>query len=133
MTTTAFGGAASAAPNQELADGSPIGVAIDLIVAETGCSRVDALTGVRFIERMARNARQSDTWGIYNLRGHEIDCVGYSVMDDIMKHGSRSTPGSAHAAIEAFILERGEVALIHDNPTGRREDCFVTLQVRSSS
>ena len=133
MTTTAVDGARSAVANQQPAHSSPIDVAIALIVEETGCSRVDALTGLRFIERMARSARQSDTWGIYNLQGHEIDCVGYSVMDDVMQHGARSTPGSAHAAIEAFVLQRGEVALIHDNPTGRREDCYVTLQVRSAN
>jgi len=121
------------APTDEAS--STYDIAVRKIIAEIGCSKKDAEKAVAFIEDMVSKARAAarcgDMFGTHHLTYEEMGHVGYSIMDSIMPHGSPANPGSAHAAIEHHVLANGEFALIHDNPTGLREDCVVMLHVRS--
>lgn len=106
------------------------------IVRETGCSNTAARRGIRFVTEMAEKARTAarhriDGPGTHHLTGTEINSVGYRIMDQVMKHGAVAAPGSAHEALEQLVLkpEDGEYALMHNNPSGRPEDCEVSLRV----
>jgi hypothetical protein len=109
---------------------------LDKIVDETGCSRDDAFTAILFIEDMvalARGGERCNTPGTHHLTASEMAGTGYRIMDDIMPHGENAKPGSAHAAVERAILGSDEYAIVHDNPTGKPEDCVVSVTIRRMS
>ena len=115
------------------ADLNPFYDAIAKIVEETRCSDDDALAGLLFIEDMVKQARggeRCNTPGTHHLTAGEMAGTGYRIMDAIMPHGENATPGSAHAAAERAILGSDEYAIVHDNPTGKPEDCVVAVTVR---
>ena len=87
---------------------------------------------------MAESARTAarhriDGPGTHHLTGAELETVGYRIMDQIMAHGATAQPGSAHEAVEQLVLkpEDGEFGLMHSNPSGRPEDCQVSLRVHA--
>ena len=117
---------------------SPFDHAVLRVMEETGCSVHDAVASVEFIQQMADLARSGERWstpGTHHLNAEEMSTDAYATMDQIMEHGRVAAPGSAHAAVEALVLnpEAGEIALMHDNPTGRRQDCVVAIRVNSVS
>ena len=99
---------------------------------ETRRSKDDAITGIEFIRQMATQARSGKrcgTKGTHHLTFEEMDELGYTVMDSIMEHNQTAAPDSAHAAVQTLVLGSDEFALTHNNPTGRKQDCTVTVDV----
>lgn len=109
--------------------------AVEATVAETGCSNADAEHLATFLDNMAQSAiadlRSCGQPGVYHLTTGDMLRHEYRLMHATMPHGSTAEPGSAHAALQAYVLRgRGDVcAITHNNPTGRQEDCVVTVSV----
>ncbi len=108
------------------------------IIEETGCSNTSARRAIKFITEMAESARTAarhriDGPGTHHLTGAELETVGYRIMDQIMAHGAVARSGSAHEAVEQLVLKPGlgEFGLMHSNPSGRPEDCQVSLRVHA--
>lgn len=110
-------------------------LAVNAIMKETGRPRHEAVEGLQFIFSMADKARRGarcKTVGTHHLDDEEMESLGYAVMDQVMEHGSEADEGSAHAAIQRAVLQPNEFALMHDNPSGKREDCVVTVDILSA-
>jgi hypothetical protein len=116
---------------------NPHFVAVVKIMDETRCTERDAVGAILFIKDMLKQARVGarvgDVVGTHHLTTGQMRTRGYKIMDDIMPHGSTAVPGSAHALVEQILLGPDEYALVHDNPTGRPEDCSVSFSVRRVS
>jgi hypothetical protein len=111
---------------------SPKDIAVVKIMDQTRCTRDEAVAGILFIEDMvtkARGGERCNTPGTHHLTGAEMATAGYKIMDQIMPHGSTAEPGSAHALVQQIVLGSEEFALTHDNPSGRPDDCTVTVRV----
>ncbi len=140
MTTTSIdpntGLEESGAVQEETPSLSTFDAAVAKIMKETGCGERKAVRCVLFVGKMVDKARKGarmGTPGTHHLTDRQMARVGYGMMDLIMPHGKTAVPGSAHAAIESHLLGPNEYALVHDNPTGRPDDCVVKLSVRAVS
>jgi hypothetical protein len=111
----------------------PRRVAIDAIVRETHCSRDLASSTLRWIEDLVVEARKSGQPRQYPSSA-QMHSEQYGVFEQVMPHGTIAAPGSAHAAIEAAVLDpsRDEFGLRHENrddATAARTYCHVTVEM----
>lgn len=103
-------------------------VAVDRIVAETGCSRNTAKKTIHWIGGFVERARASEYYTQYPTAGQLCSPL-YVVFDKVIPHGKPSKPGSAHEAIERALLDPScdEFSLRHDMES--REYCAVDILV----
>lgn len=105
-------------------------VVLDAIVAETGCTRSAAGNAIAWIRGLVDRAR-SAKYGIVYPTTKELQSQNYRVFDTIMPHAQTSEPGSAHALVEAYLLDpsRDETGLIHDMTDTPDNPSYCTVRV----
>lgn len=122
---------ASTAPSPEYVSPQPSRAQVlDAIMRETGCSRSAAGNVLKWIKELVVCAREANYDLVYPTE-RELEGMVYRLFDMIMPHGKVSTPGSAHALIEAFVLDptQGEIGLIHDMTDTEGSPSYCTVQV----
>lgn len=97
--------------------------AINLIIKETGCTRVLAEQALGWMRNRVKETRRLQNKNVFSI-GHsrivlptngQMTGPVYKIIDLIMPHGKFATPGTAHAAVEAAVIDRSkdEFALRH--------------------
>lgn len=96
--------------------------AIDQVALEARCTPAEARNLLEWIRSIVHEARRTDYQPQLPTTS-DMSGRTYLILDHIMPHASRSRPGSAHAALEAALLDqnRGELAIMHDNRSAGAE------------
>ena len=136
--------AAPAATQHETTEKSALDIAVDKIVAESGCMPAEAETMLTdWLVPILERSRE-DGGGMTYVYDEEMFDGGhgstaltrsYKIFDKVMSHGQGSTPGTAHEAIEKAVLkpELNEFSLIHDQTDGRVQHCYVATHIGAVS
>ncbi|MFZ1811982.1 MAG: hypothetical protein WAU02_00445 [Candidatus Saccharimonadales bacterium] len=122
---------APAMPSPESVSPKPSkSVVLDLIMAEAGCTRSNAGNVLKWIDGLVKRARAA-RYGLVYPTAEELRSRNYAIFDQIMPHGEASKPGSAHEAVERFLLNpsRDEIGLIHDMTDTPDNPSYCTVRV----
>lgn len=117
-------------PTRDTVQADPRALAIEAMVRETGCTHPEAEKTLTWIEQFVEASRKSAYESVYPTED-QMCTREYEIFDQIMPHGAASTPGSAHQAIEAALLDltRNEFTLLHDRRDELHSPAFCTVQV----
>ncbi len=134
--------AAPAASTKETVK-TPLDIAVDKVVAESGCTPAEAETMITdwltsIVERSRKTggtAYPYDSEMFVGGYGSSENTRSYEIFDSVMPHGQASTPGSAHEAMENVVLDpsRDEYGLIHDQTGDTQRHCTVTTMIGTVS
>lgn len=96
---------------------------------ETGCTERVARGTVSWVGELVERARQGGCDSVVFPTDAEMATTAYRIFDRIAPHGCTATPGSAHAAVEAAVLDpaRDETGLVHEQR--ERRYCEVRVVV----
>ena len=122
---------ASASVEAQASTPSPEQVALASIIAEAGCTPAEARTTLAMIRQAVTNIRCGGYYP-YHMPHDVLAGRTYEIFDAVMPHGVSAQPDSAHAAIEACVLDLtlGEISLMHDVATlGERTYCTVSVYI----
>ena len=106
-------------------------VAVEAVAREARTTAQKAEAFVTWIERLVTEARQQG-YGAHYLTPTELR-VYHPILETIAPDKSVAVPGSAHAAVEAHVLDpaKGELGLLHDRaPDEVGEPTYCTVQMR---
>lgn len=126
--TTLKGSSATVAPVKEPVDTRE--AALSAISRESGCDRELAAKTLSWIEDMVTKVRDTG-YATYFPTSDELDTEAYAVLETVMPHGQIAAADSAHAAIEAHVLDptRDEFGLLHDMQDPEGSPAYCTVQV----
>lgn len=99
----------------KVASSSPREVAVAAIMREAGCSRELACNTIDWLQSVVANVRHQD-YEVHFPSTKALQSERYAVLETVIPHDSTAEPGSAHAAIEALVLDpsRDEFGLRHE-------------------
>lgn len=111
-------------------------IAVERIVAETGCRVKRAKAMLTWLNGLLDRARRSHN-GVAFPTDQEMGGRNYQLFDRIMDHGAVAAVGSAHEALQTALLNpgNGELTITHDqmNEFGQRakpgQALYCTVQI----
>lgn len=85
---------------------------VRLLLQETECTMLEALAVIELLEGAVRSIREAQVRTV-DLDAATTGLPAYTLVHRVMPYGAKALYGSAHAALEALLLEEGE-ALVHN-------------------
>lgn len=108
---------------------SPREVAIKAVVEETSCTRDEAREMIEWLHSIVCDSRRKD-YRLHFPRERTLNSSKYVLFEQVIPHSSAAKSNSAHAAIEAYVLDpsKDEFGLRHEmRERGGRFYCTVSV------